>query len=254
LNSSKPGQPVPANLTAKAMAITSVTYPLIYKNHCHAQAEDTVFPSCVYGDPNGTKTVWLIGDSHAAQWFSPLNKIATINHWRLVVHTRSACSLIDEPLTYPGKPNLAYPKCAPWQAQVLSSVQQAKPDLIVTSATIALIGSHMDSFGRVLKQLTSAGPVLVLGDTPRHKISVPTCLTNHLADYSTCITPRSWAEDTKTLTAMSTQAQNAGAGFKSTISWFCTPTACPRCPPTHTHSAHTHIHAHHTRSTTSTTR
>ena len=51
----------------------------------------SVPPACGYGDPNGTFTLALVGDSHAAQWFIALDAIAKARHWRLETFAKVRC-------------------------------------------------------------------------------------------------------------------------------------------------------------------
>ena len=48
-------------------------------------------PSCVFGDPQGTRTVVLYGDSHAAMWADVVGRIAQLAHWKLVVLSKGYC-------------------------------------------------------------------------------------------------------------------------------------------------------------------
>ena len=44
-----------------------------------------------YGDPNGKHTVILFGDSHAMQYFPPLEELAKQPRWRLIALTKAEC-------------------------------------------------------------------------------------------------------------------------------------------------------------------
>ena len=54
--------------------------------------EETKPADCVYGDPEGKRTAFLFGDSHAAQWLPALDRYARQQGWRLEFHTKSSCS------------------------------------------------------------------------------------------------------------------------------------------------------------------
>ncbi len=58
---------------------------------CDPTTNQVEVPSCVFGDPNGTHTVVLYGDSHALMWFKAMNEIATAAHWRLVILGKGYC-------------------------------------------------------------------------------------------------------------------------------------------------------------------
>ena len=46
---------------------------------------------CLYGNPNGEKTLILFGDSHAMQYFPTVDELAEIHDWRLIVLTKAEC-------------------------------------------------------------------------------------------------------------------------------------------------------------------
>ena len=48
-------------------------------------------PACTYGDPQGTHTMVLYGDSHAAMWFYPLDLIASVSHWKFGHPSKGWC-------------------------------------------------------------------------------------------------------------------------------------------------------------------
>ncbi|MET7425273.1 SGNH hydrolase domain-containing protein [Dactylosporangium sp. NPDC005555] len=64
--------------------------PEIYGDGCHRNYTSVKDPACVFGDPSSKTVVALFGDSHAAQWFPAMRRLAEERRWRLVVHTKSA--------------------------------------------------------------------------------------------------------------------------------------------------------------------
>jgi peptidoglycan/LPS O-acetylase OafA/YrhL len=220
-------QPVPSNLTP-SLSSAKGTFSAIYKDKCHVEVADTAFNNCVYGSASSAYEVWLVGDSHAAQWFPAVLQIAERHKLRLVVHTRSACPIVDVPLSEPTSASTPYVNCSMWQDQVMAGLTAAKPDMIITSATVALISSRMDSFTRRLSQMkTLSTELLVLGDTPRQSHDVPPCVSAHLDDVSACSTPMTAVPYGATRTQMAAAADSVGATFIPTIGWLCTQTGCP---------------------------
>ena len=69
--------------------------PVIYRDGCHLSIADTESPECAFGDTASATTVVLLGDSHAAQWFPTLRRLAEKNGWRLLVRTKSGCPAPD---------------------------------------------------------------------------------------------------------------------------------------------------------------
>lgn len=93
--------------------------------------KDTVL-SCEGGDPDGTKTILLAGDSHAAMWLPVFEELGKKYGWRIVVSTKQSCPLIalapDEDLNGP-----MYPGCRKWNEQIRHFIATLAPDLVLTS-------------------------------------------------------------------------------------------------------------------------
>ena len=90
---------LPANLLPRDPLVLELAgvredLPRSYADGCHLTYEVTKpRDDCVYGDPEGEQTIFLIGDLHAAQWVPALDAYAAERGRRLEVHTKSACSV-----------------------------------------------------------------------------------------------------------------------------------------------------------------
>lgn len=85
---------------------------------------------CVYGDPDGERTMYLIGSSHSEQWGDVLDRIARDHGWRLVPFIRQGCVVtLGEPLPS------SDPGCIEWSANLLDRIAAEQPDLVVGSST-----------------------------------------------------------------------------------------------------------------------
>lgn len=146
--------------------------PIIYDDGCLVRQDDTTWASCVYGAVNGTKSVVLFGDSHAANWFPALDAAAKTEGWRLIVRVRAACAPIDAPQKLAdGTP---YHDCAVWRRTVLKEIRTLAPGLIVVGSNSQ--GHSLDAEQRVLAALADAAPTVVMRDTPRLPEAAVTCL------------------------------------------------------------------------------
>jgi hypothetical protein len=220
-------RPAPTALSP-SLANAPTAFNEAYHDKCYVEVAETQFPECAYGDPQGKYTVWLIGDSHAVQWFPAMQAVAVRHHIRLVVHAKSACPLLDVPINNPSNWKLPYPECSAWQAKVMQAVTAAKPDLIITTGTVAVLDKFMDSFGRRLKQLGDTGAkVVVLGDTPRLNEKAPACVAAHLSDVAACAVKRGSVPYAAARTTMQSTALASGAMFTQTMDWLCTQASCP---------------------------
>jgi hypothetical protein len=193
-------------------------------------------PDCSYGDPAGSVTVSLVGDSHAAQWQPALESTAEQRHWRLQVRTKVTCPLLDLPITSPylGR---RYTECEQWRAQVLDRLRAEHPALVVLAMShrygadfgfTSFDPAWVDSLGRTVAQLRSTGAaVLVLGPVPDPRTWAPTCLSEHLTTAVACSPDRDVAVDDAGIAAEARATTAAGGRYADLTALFCTTARCP---------------------------
>lgn len=147
---------------------------------------------CAFGDTAATTTIALFGDSHAAQWFTALDTIASENRWRFEVFTKQGCpsTLVTVPLwTF----NRAYPECTRWRAAALQRILELHPALVIVANSDAHVTwpdrkvirltpeQWREGSRRTFSILDSAGIATVaLRDTPGFHIDVLRCLSRAL--------------------------------------------------------------------------
>ena len=85
-----------------------------------------------HGDPQGTATMVLFGDSHTEQWFDAVDAVAKRRHQKLVVLTKSGCTPAD---AYTIKVNArrAFTECATWREEAFTKIKELKPALVLMS-------------------------------------------------------------------------------------------------------------------------
>jgi peptidoglycan/LPS O-acetylase OafA/YrhL len=234
------GGPVPADLRPSLAAVKDDS-PIIYDNGCHLD-QPTIEPkACIFGDTTSATTVVLIGDSHAAQWFPAFNRLATVEHWRLVTLTKSACTPADLTV-YNGNYERAYTECDAWRAKAFDQIAAAHPALVVMSMSRSYILVDGSSTTTVAKRpdlwdagiaaslarlVASADHVAMIGDTPRSSVDPPVCLSKHLDDVLACATPSKAAIDAKRTADDRALAEAAGATFIDPTPWVCPTEPCP---------------------------
>ena len=194
--------PVPADL-APPLENAVDDLPVIYADDCHLDVPSVTPGDCVFGDPAGDVTVVLFGDSHAAQWFPALERLASERGWRLVSMTKSACATADIDI-WTDIVKRTYEECNRWREAALERMAIERPDLVVVSASrgykamvdgvavpIAKVRDLWDAAaGRTLERLVAlARHVVVIGDTPRAQADPPVCLSANLDDASACTIP-----------------------------------------------------------------
>ncbi len=230
---------VPADLVP-ALAVARNDNPSIYADGCHVD-QATVQPKlCVFGDPKGATTVLLFGDSHAAQWFPALERIADERGLRLVSMTKSGCTSVDVPV-WNVIMNRSYDECTQWRGNVQAWIDEARPDVVVMSNSRAYqlvvdgapspLAQHEDLWAagerRTLDGMAGhVGRVILLGDTPRMASDPPTCLSSSLDDVARCATPFARAVGAARLSADRAIAAETGAAFVDPTYWLCSTEPC----------------------------
>jgi len=180
---------------------------------------------CV-GDPNGTITVALYGDSHAGQWIPALDKYSVQHHWRLHAIGKSGCPSIHIATTHDPDFNA---ECRQWRRDTEAKLRADPPDLVIVANSTHYSASR-DVWRAGLKDLLDSLPtshVLLLDDTPFFPHRVPGCLSNHGTDVGMCEVSRANAYRPKYKTVAMQVAKETGVAFASMNPWVCPYALCP---------------------------
>ena len=235
-----PDGPVPADLVP-SLATARSDSPRIYAEGCHLDTATTVSPPCVYGDVSSSTTVVLLGDSHAAQWFPTLERIAIDRGWRLVSLTKSACTAADVTV-WSATLGRAYTECDAWRRSAMERIASERPALVVVSDSRGvrpivdgetLVGDPAgpalaDGLGRTLDELRPlAAEVAVIGVTPEAPGDPPACLSENPGSVLACATPVNRAVDAAWLATEAAVAAGAGAAYIDPTLWVCPTGPCP---------------------------
>ena len=231
-------QSVPSNLTP-ALAEVSKDSPGIYANGCHLNFTMVKSPKCEFGDVTSSTVVVLFGDSHAAQWFPSMEQIAKARHWRLVVHTKSACPAASV-LVYQDELNRGYTECVQWRDQTLAAIKAMRPAMVVLTNNGTDTGGLVDTPGdpdqawtdawlSSVRKVQQAGTKLVmLSDTPYPKSNVPDCVSSNPSNVTACTRGVNTALVLPKRRQMIAAAVAAnGVTVIDPTSWYCTDVVCP---------------------------
>ncbi|KHD73323.1 hypothetical protein MB27_35545 [Actinoplanes utahensis] len=234
---------MPENLTPPVTSPAEL--PAHNADKCHVDHRDNTIRPCVYGDPAGKKTMFLIGDSHAGHWFTTVDAIARANNWRLIALTKSACQIADV-LVYQPALKRSYDECPKWRDAVFARVQQEKPNLLVFASHDGDNGGLLKASGKPVAKPVGAQndglwaqawansfarvrgiPAVLIQDTPWPNDIVPNCLTAHPKKIDVCNSPVGKAITLPQRRALIARAAKA-AGIRviDPTPWFCTD-ICP---------------------------
>jgi hypothetical protein len=203
-----------------------------YWTKCMVEYLQVEQPECAMDDTASPTTVALIGDSNATMWAPGFERVATQRHWRLETLTKSGCPLLKLPTTITIASGREYTECYQWRDQIIARLQAEHPQLVVLSLWRRYGDSDpaawLDSLTRLVRQLRGIGAqVLVPGPIPDPQSAVPTCLSNHLYDATTCSPPRSVAVNESGIAAESAAVKAGGGQYADLTELFCTAERCP---------------------------
>jgi len=155
--------------------------------------------TCVFGDPNGTATVALFGDSHAEHWLAALDRLGRERGWRVVLMVQGGCPVAASPELIASTSDRRGRACARYREAAIGRLIALDPDVAVLSsydeyvardeqtARRAMEGRVSPSaWGRGLRRtytrLAKAGvPVVAIRGTPYPGFDVPGCLSRRAA-------------------------------------------------------------------------
>jgi peptidoglycan/LPS O-acetylase OafA/YrhL len=158
--------------------------PVIYDDNCHVNNGETVSPECTYGERGAKRKIVLFGDSHAAQWFPALERLANENNFELISLTKSACPGPAVEKVDSGEYKNS--DCFAWRDNSLERIAKLKPYAVIFSGF-----QHFqvpDGYSsrrewwqagqkRTLNSLRgNATHIVYITDTPHPQQDIPACL------------------------------------------------------------------------------
>ena len=196
---------------------------------CTPTGSQFTVPSCIFGDPGGSHTMVLYGDSHAGMWFTAINNIAIRARWRLVVLFKEGCPAALLSSLPRGASTGEWIACNQWHQFVTKRLRQINPNLLIVSET-----SYRDSNGvpysvaqltRGLGQLfaeatTNRTRKVFIGSPAIPSSAGPDCLARHINDVKAC----SGAPGRGYVAFNAIQriaAESNRASYINVVPWFC---------------------------------
>jgi hypothetical protein len=200
-------------------------------------------PLCARGDPDGSKTLVLIGDSHARQWIPALDELGQRFGYTAYFLVREGCPASD---VTPWLNNDTGPAvlCEAFQDWAVSQVEELQPDVVVLGsqanpngfegedgehvtdldALVEMYGEGMTSEVERLAPHTER--VILIGDPPDLTFDPGTCLSDRDASLAKCMSDGN-ATSARFAESLRDGALAAGAEFVATSQWFCADGKCP---------------------------
>jgi len=190
---------------------------------------------CLLGDPNGTKTIVLAGDSIAAGWAPALNRGLRSSGYRLAVFPFSGCPMADMNFTgfIDGKPAS---HCDTWHKNVSSAIMSLHPDAVILSSVANIPGVDLTSarWSAGIKKFfdsVSTSPHkptrILIGLSPEMVGNMPACLSVHSNPQDCSVNGRYWRLfQENEMVRDRTNARIAGARLIPAVQWLCATKGC----------------------------
>jgi hypothetical protein len=170
------------------------------RQQCLNTDQSSNVKTCTFGDTGSATSIVLFGDSHAMQWFHPLNDIAGVHGWKLTTVFKRRCPAADVRVSPPDTAG-----CASWRAEAIQKIVEMHPSIVLLGSSTIYLGRRnkrpsrfdvsLDDWRigtrRTLEMLSLAGlRVVVMRDNPFSSFDIPTCLArsirNHWYPGSSC--------------------------------------------------------------------
>ena len=101
-----------------------------YRDDCHVGLRATNYASCIYAKRNSPHRLFLIGDSHALQWFPAVEGFAEKYDLALYSRTKSDC-MVAEVSVFSRRLGRIYHECDQWRARVLEEIERIRPEMVI---------------------------------------------------------------------------------------------------------------------------
>ncbi|WP_422935371.1 acyltransferase family protein [Sinomonas sp. P47F7] len=224
---------VPSNMKPSLMEARN-SVAAVFNDGCHVAVAPVSSPTCSYGAPNSSQTIVLFGDSHAAQWFTPLAASAEASGRHLISLTKSACPSVSMTTT---NENLGaeYFQCDAWRINAIERIRRIRPQVVV----VANWANHYRQSGvyegdfvkawesglqKLSDELPSGTKMIIIGDNPTWTTAPNLCLSAHLEDVGVCsLLPHTIERDIYAVER--TAARQKGGVFLPVADWLC-PNRC----------------------------
>jgi peptidoglycan/LPS O-acetylase OafA/YrhL len=175
--------------------------PAVYATGCHVGLKSDEPLACHIGSASpDAATLFVVGDSHAAQWAPAYEGIVETSRLNVESYTKAAC-LFAEVEVLGGRSSGAYDACTRWNEKVLQIIRDRRPEYVLVSqsrayralgvedadANYPVIAAALARRWTILAELGIQ--VIVLADTPRPGSDVPECLSKAGATIEGCTLP-----------------------------------------------------------------
>jgi peptidoglycan/LPS O-acetylase OafA/YrhL len=225
------GAAIPSGLIPPVNVLQSDYYD---PGSCAASDGQTSSNICPVGDASATRTIVVVGDSHAYMWMPAILRVAQQDGWKVVLIGKSGCTPETWTGSQTGTRTPSWAECRAWYRWAAGQAKSLKPTVtVITGAWGGAVAADPGA-PAIVRGITSAAAtakhfskaVVVIGDTPKQSLQPVDCLLARHATMKTCTTtapPAMW----QVTDEIAAGVRSHGAAFLPTNGWFCFDYQCP---------------------------
>lgn len=157
------------------------------RERCFTSIQGTEVKTCYFGNMASDVNIVLFGDSHAFNWFNPLERLVQSQGWKLTTVMKSSCHSFDiRPL---GHKRARLNSCLVWRAEAMQQILAMRPTVVLLGNLTSSLGQRdrvnpwvvhsldelRDGTRRTLEALSGIR-VGIMRDIPYFPYDIPTCL------------------------------------------------------------------------------
>lgn len=157
------------------------------RERCFTSIQGTEVKTCYFGNMASEINIVLFGDSHAFNWFNPLERLVRSQGWKLTTVMKSSCRSFD--IRPRGQRAAVLDSCTTWRAEAMSQIRAMHPTVVILGNLTSSLGQKdrinpwvvhsldelRDATRRTLEGL-SGFRVAIIRDIPFFSYDIPTCL------------------------------------------------------------------------------
>jgi len=155
--------------------------PSTYSNGCHLHPGESKPLPCFKNKITGIPTIYIVGDSHAAQWIPGLEFGVLTEFLEFRFITKSSCPFVLLNLDL---------DCNLWISNVLQEISHNRPSLVVISNLTngkylnfyrddAYANLWMSKFEPLIQEISKFTRILIIEDTPFSSFDTSECSISH---------------------------------------------------------------------------